>query len=69
MNDELKLDPPGILDVFSHLMRMPSINIINRNPAMQDFLVLWKLCQLPSATENNATNLSDLIVYYINICL
>ena len=23
---------------------------------MQDFLVLWLLCQLPSATENIATN-------------
>ena len=28
----------------------------NRNLAMQDFLVLWYLCQLPSATESNATN-------------
>ena len=28
----------------------------NRNLAIGDFLVLWKLCQLPSMTENNVTN-------------
>ena len=29
MNNEVKLNPPGIHDVYSHLMRMASINIIN----------------------------------------
>ena len=35
---------------------------------MQDFLVLWQLWQLPSATENCATNFVDQYVHYINIC-
>ena len=40
----------------------------NRNLAMQGFLALWELCQLPSVTENCATNLMQPILHNDYMC-
>ena len=44
--------------IFLHILAYLAAfqGLPNRNLAMQDFLVLWQLCQLPSVTENCVTN-------------
>ena len=37
MKDEVKLNPLGIHDIYSHLMRMASINTINANSSQPIF--------------------------------